>query len=1561
MKTPIHTINHQLVSTLSIQLSLQVMISMLMFGLPFQAKSATKTFLGGIYSNSINWSPAGTPNNGDDIIVPTGISCIVDLPITTIWNNLTVDGILNFGVLTMPVLTSNIVYGNGQIITSSLSQYPLPDNKYWFPSVYYRCSDFTQKQYVRPGNYGILDASGPDNTNSGRIFVGRIIIRNDFNYETDTTNFRHTATGSHFIFEGGDMLLKTSPRQALIFDSLTISGTGTKTIQQRCSIRKYLNMESALLLEVTGRLFDSLNFVTTGSGEIRITNTSTTVLPKGKTWIPRVNYMSSNSQTIISGIYTNLIAGGGDRTFQNDTTIILETFIAGTGTYTQGTSVVVYASNNKQIIQGINYYTLCSEGNGERALDTTGKKIAIYKTFLPGLNTYSVSKSTISFVGSSQTIPSFTFSNLEIAGTGTKTLSGNIQVNDTLLIIATLQMSTFKLAGNDGFTVSPLSSGTVRTRNTDNNPLPSKANWPISVYYESTSNQFIKGGSYLRLYCSGGNRTVPSGDTLILNDIFTPGTGSYTTSGSTIVYAKNTSQSILGIPYYNLQILNAGVKQISQNLSVSNTLTVHASSVLDLGTYAFSVAPINILGSGTIRTSNTSASPLPAGKSWEPTIEYNSTSIQQIVYGNYSVLNMTGGSRILSSTGDIAISDSIIFGTGLITTTGSTIDYNGSKNQPISAFSYNNLKITGTGIKTATGNIYVGNNLHISSLLKLNNYQLSGVSSNTGYGYLTTADALGTGIPAHKLWTSGLVLDGNNDQLVPQGVYSRLFLSGTGSKHAQADLSISDSLIVSSTLDMGSYAIANGGTLKTSGTGIIKTSNVTATPLPSDLIWLPKVQYNYPGSQRIIAGTYTRLHIARGAAFSTKRITGNITISDSLIVSDTSILDIGNNILTVNGYFHFQHTMFDRLYTVAGSTIAVGGNTADAAGTLYFAINEGGARPLANLTLNRPGGSLTLSGDQQIRISGTVNVQSGILHTSNALILTSDASGTARIAALPSGADITGDITAERYVSAIARRWRTFSAPVSSFAFNQLIDNMFITGPGNQTNGFDSLPNGINLSNAGTTIYTYKEDTAGSARGWKGISHINNSLPTAKGSIVFIRGDRNLPAPDWYSNLNLAQNEVTLDFTGPINKGNISPAVTYTNTGNIINDGWNLIGNPYPSQIDWTLVSKTNLGPFIYLWNPSTNSYVANDGSNLIASGQAFFVKATGASPSVTFTESCKSASAPLSYFKSATPGISIKIVKDSISSDIAFLRFGNYTAAYNQQEDALKLSNLSGLNISLLTSGDSIPVQISAAPFPVNQHDTFVIQVNGTAGNYTLGLGNLQILGSGKTAHIKDLFTGSVHYLSGSNTFPFSVGSNPLSAGNRFLLIISNSSNLPVQFISFNGKYEPESHSNKLIWLTGSSVNVSHYVVEKSTDGISFSEIGITYARNSLSTNHYEFIDYTLTQGVNKYYYRIKSVDTDGSIQLSNMIMLSSSFIDSDQAANLTLVPNPCKANVQVQTDVASAIHEVLVYDLRGTIVLRSSSPLLQTSILPAGVYMVSVLFSNNSISGINRKLIVE
>jgi hypothetical protein len=111
-----------------------------------------------------------------------------------------------------------------------------------------------------------------------------------------------------------------------------------------------------------------------------------------------------------------------------------------------------------------------------------------------------------------------------------------------------------------------------------------------------------------------------------------------------------------------------------------------------------------------------------------------------------------------------------------------------------------------------------------------------------------------------------------------------------------------------------------------------------------------------------------------------------------------------------------------------------------------------------------------------------------------------------------------------------------------------------------------------------------------------------------------------------------------ITFTGTLNTGNKTNAALTATTANASYKGYNLVGNPYPSYVDWTQATKTNLLTTMwyrttegvtykfYTYNSTGSIGVPSSVTGIIPPMQAFWVNvATGSTGTLGFTNAMRS------------------------------------------------------------------------------------------------------------------------------------------------------------------------------------------------------------------------------------------------------------------------------------------------------------------------------------------------
>ena len=201
--------------------------------------------------------------------------------------------------------------------------------------------------------------------------------------------------------------------------------------------------------------------------------------------------------------------------------------------------------------------------------------------------------------------------------------------------------------------------------------------------------------------------TLQGNGTYNINNLFT-NTGTFTPGSSTVHFNGSGNQNIPAVTFNNLTFSGAAtIKTAVGNMAVNSALTVNSNVTLEMAANALSGTLTSVVGTGIIKTQNTSITPIPSGKTWTGPVYYNSSSAQTIVFGNYTDLVATGGNRTIDSLGTVGISGTFTTGAGSYTVTSSTINFNGSSAQTIPAFSFNNITLSGASTKNVGGSLNI--------------------------------------------------------------------------------------------------------------------------------------------------------------------------------------------------------------------------------------------------------------------------------------------------------------------------------------------------------------------------------------------------------------------------------------------------------------------------------------------------------------------------------------------------------------------------------------------------------------------------------------------------------------------------------------------------------------------------------------------------------------------------------------------------------------------------------------------------------------------------------------
>jgi len=185
----------------------------------------------------------------------------------------------------------------------------------------------------------------------------------------------------------------------------------------------------------------------------------------------------------------------------------------------------------------------------------------------------------------------------------------------------------------------------------------------------------------------------------------------------------------------------------------------------------------------------------------------------------------------------------------------------------------------------------------------------------------------------------------------------------------------------------------------------------------------------------------------------------------------------------------------------------------------------------------------------------------------------------------------------------------------------------------------------------------------------------------------------------------------------------------------------------------------------------------------------------------------------------------------------------------------------------------------------------------------------------------------------------------------------------LPVSLINFNAK--KNDFTTVLSWSTLSETNNDFFTIERTLDGVNFTEIDkLKGAGNHNGILNYSSLDTNPANGKN--YYRLKQTDFDGKFEYSKLVMVEFEGIISEKS--ISVYPNPNNGN-NINVSISGVQNKSLIAlrlsNSKGAEVLNSNitaatgfaNVQLQTSDLANGIYYLQIII-DGEIN--NQKIII-
>ncbi len=643
----------------------------------------------------------------------------------------------------------------------------------------------------------------------------------------------------------------------------------------------------------------------------------------------------------------------------------------------------------------------------------------------------------------------------------------------------------------------------------------------------------------------------------------------------------------------------------------------------------------------------------------------------------------------------------------------------------------------------------------------------------------------------------------------------------------------------------GNLSVANNASLKgasSNGTTVELTGDLLVTGTPAALAPSFGVNLELVGNGNHTIQTGGTLDLYRIQKSGNGTITFNnngspatlnigATSGGGLSLGSGATLSIGNNTLNLSGAASVNGNGETGRIALNEGTININ-SSSNLNSNLHFSPTTNTAHTLyQNMT---GGGDVVVH--SALDVSDGIKILRGELHSNGNIRLLSNATRTANLQQIENNGSVVGDMIVERYFSPKARSYRYIASPVAGTTVANWQQFFPITG------NFQGTSQGAGLS-TNPSMYIREPE------GWVPYPEApeTNAAPVERG-----RG---------YAAFVRPTTEFTMAVTGEPNQGdiNFSNVLFGAQGGELIND-WNLLGNPYPSTIQWSnnpaqwtksgwsdvVVVRNNsavgVGQFQY-YDAGTNLHLGMEDGR-ISPGQAFWVRATSANPTLIIHEAAKYAGQQTFYRESApqVSHIKIRLTQNTLADEAAIVLTDYGTDAFDPQYDGSKMSNEGMFNLtSLSTNKVSLAINNMSDEFCSK---TVPLEISSTpAGTYHLDVDSPETLYGVGQLRLIDYFVDSTMVIDAATRYTFTVTGDTASFGKyRFALVLDRPE------LQLNAAVEVSTACDQpaQVTLTNTQAGATYAIFRDNTaitDAVTSSGAPITFTLS----------DATLAEGVNE------------------------------------------------------------------------------------------------------------